>query len=254
MQNRNIILPLVNPFSEPYIIWNKREATQKEKEDYFSQHGRYLTEVKDTIKEKINTPLNAAKYIARVCHDVGLDNFINKALSKSDKYKQMRNSMPSKTPQEISIYQKSYPSYNIDNVNDAINNINSLLSNGQILFHGGSWFNDNLDEITTIRPFSTSFSPQVALRNAEHKGKAYDSNRIDLFVLNIKNSKTKVFVFRNKGTNLGHENEVLFSSGAILKVKSRTLIRDDYIAYKVATGLNMLNKKIPIYILEVDII
>ncbi|MDD5036602.1 MAG: hypothetical protein PHE55_17810 [Methylococcaceae bacterium] len=157
--------------------------------------------------------------------------------------------MPSKTPGALSKYKKEFPNYNPSEVDPEINNIGESLCEGQILFHGGIWPGNNSNHFKTQLPLSTSFCPQVALRNAEHRGKAYDANRIDLLVLRATSPITNVFSFRRAGTNLGHENEVLFASGASLTLRSRTLVRSDYSAAKYSAP----NKEIEIYVLEVDI-
>lgn len=110
------------------------------------------------------------------------------------------------------------------------------------MFHAGAaqW----QPSFVTTRPLSTSFCPDVALRNAEHKGKAYHNGRIDLFVLQAHQPATAVFVFRRERTNLGHENEVLFAAGAQVVVTRSDLIRTDY--HVSLDGNNY--KSIPIYV------
>ena len=76
---------------------------------------------------------------------------------------------------------------------------------------------------------------------------------IQLFVLKVVNPKTKVFAFRRKGTNLGHEKEVLFSSGAILTLCKKTLIQNDYNVAIAGNGGRILTKKVPAYLLEINI-
>ncbi|MGU3847378.1 hypothetical protein ACVZHT_38210, partial [Vibrio diabolicus] len=82
--------------------------------------------------------------------------------------------------------------YNQSDVDADINSIGKTLSDGQFLFHGGLWFSSCENEVTLRKPFSTSFCPQVALRNAEWRGKAYDQGQIDLLVLRVSNPKTNV--------------------------------------------------------------
>ena len=157
--------------------------------------------------------------------------------------------MPSKTPQALSRYQKSFPNYDPNCVDFEINQIGHCLSEGQTLFHGGIWPGGASTHYKTTLPFSTSFCPQVALRNAEHRGKAYDSSRIDLLVLRATSPKTNVFCFKRSGTNLGHENEVLFASGACLILRNTHLIQGEYPVY----NMRMAAKKIEIYVMEVDV-
>ncbi len=118
------------------------------------------------------------------------------------------------------------------------------------LFHGGHWASDN-PTITTSRPFSTSFCPQVALRNAEWKGKAYDAGRVDLMVVCVTQPKTKAYAYSREG-NHGNEKEVVFASGATL-----TRVRETYIAdipvSKVTSGIQTEEKVVPAYVVEVEI-
>lgn len=135
-------------------------------------------------------------------------------------------------------------------VDSSINKYGKLLSEGQSLFHAGLWPLQSQHSFISSRPFSTTFCPQVALRNVEYKAKAYNQNQIDLFVLRVTNPSTKVFAFRRSGNvSFGHENEVLFSSGAELVLRSRKMVRNDY----PVADASMLRKLIPIYVLEIDI-
>ncbi len=114
---------------------------------------------------------------------------------------------------------------------------------------GGAWPSDSTGELVTNRPLSTTFCPQIALRNAEWKGKAHKQGRLDLFVLRVTEPRTKAFVFKRAGTNLGHENEILFATGAKLKKRSETMIHNQYM---VGHGSDA-KKEVPVYVLEVDI-
>jgi hypothetical protein len=93
----------------------------------------------------------------------------------------------------------------------------------------------------------------VALKNAEHRGKAYDSGEIQIFVCRVVNPVTKAFVFRHKGTCMGHEKEVLFKSGAKLVLRNKVLICSNYSVSKVVSGTHLPEKTVPAYVLEVDI-
>lgn len=221
--------------------------------DEMLQHQRETGEMLDFVKEylisEVADSLGAAKYICHVGADNELGNFINYALDVSPQFGEWKRAMPSKTPRALSKYQKEFPSYDPNQVDFEINQINHCLSEGQTLFHGGIWPGGTSNQYKTTLPFSTSFCPQVALRNAEHRGKAYDSNRIDLLALRATNPKTNVFCFKKSGTNLGHENEVLFASGACLSLRSAHLIRNDY----SVCNMQMATKKIEIYVMEVDV-
>ncbi len=244
-----MILPLVNVFSSPYKAWNTRSATHAELQEHYGNCGEILFSVNDSLKALITSHRDAANYMANHGGDNGLESFVDSYLDRCKSYKSFRDAMPSKTPVALSEYQKKYPNYSVQKVDEEINMIGHTLSEGQVLFHGGLWADDNKDEITLTKPFSTSLCSQVALRNAEWRGKAFDAGRIDLFVLRAIYPRTNVFAFRRKGTNMGNEKEVLFASEAKLVLRNRSLIRSDY----SVTNHNHKSKHVPIYIIDVDI-
>lgn len=236
-------LPLVDTFFHPYEAWEERNATYEEALAASNPHLR----IKVRLNASVSNAHKAAMYMAGVGADNGLGRFIEDALDDSAEYASWRRAMPSKTPSELSRYQKSYPKCNFEQVSREIEAIGQILSEGQCLFHAGLWHGGN--RLVTDRPLSTSFCPQVALRNADHMGKAYDADRIDLFVLRATNPRTKVFAYRRKGTNLGHESEVLFATGAELLLRSRDLVNTNYPAGKYGYP----EKRISVYVLAVDI-
>lgn len=237
-------LPLVDTFFPPYEIWETRDPTLEE----VRATGNFHLRTKVRLIASISSAYEAAMHIATVGADNGLGYFINNALDKSAAYKQWQQAMPSKTPAELSRYQKYYPNCNFAQVSAEIEAIGHLLSEGQCLFHAGLWpIPGNF--LQTDRPLSTSFCPQVALRNADHKGKAYDAGRIDLFVLKVTNPKTKIFAYKRKGTNLGHENEVVFAAGAELSLRSAILVNNNYPAGKHGFP----DKRISVRVLAIDI-
>lgn len=245
------VLPLVNTFTTALPIWSTRSATQEEILADLQQKKAPSIHVNDQLQRTIASSLEAAHYLAQEGADNRIENHINKELASSTAYSSWRSAMPSSTPKSLASYQKEYPHCNYSQISLDINSIGAKLSSGQFLFHGGAWPGGS--GFTTTFPFSTTFCPQVALREAEHKGKAYDAGCIELFVLRVTSPATNVFVYRQKGTNLGHEKEVLFAAGATLTLRNRTLIRNDYQVCKVAYGAHLEYKKVPIHVLEIDI-
>ncbi len=238
----SVSLPVVDTFTPAYKVWETRPATLEE----MIANGS-PDDVKVNLKETISDARAAAEYMARVGSDNKLSNYIEAALNKSAAYKEWQKAMPSSTPNEISRYQKNYQKSKSFKVSNEIEQKGAFLSTGQFLFHGGLW--SQVSSFVTERPLSTSLCPQVALRNAELQGKAYDAGRLDLFVLYITTPNTKAFVFKHKGTSLGHESEVLLASGVSLTLKTQTLIRRDY---PVAIYLKP-SKEISIFVLEVEV-
>lgn len=234
-------LPLVETFTSPYEVWEKRQPTLDEMVASGSPKA-----IKVMLRESISDPRAAADYILRAQADNGLDHHIQEALKDSQSYKAWQQAMPSRTPPALSKYQKNYKTCDLTEVAKAVDEFGELLSSGQHLFHGGTWSGGQ--SFITTRPLSTSLCPQVAIRNAEYRAKAYDAGRLDLFVLKAADPKAKAFVFKRKGTTLGHESEVLLAAGAQLTFKSETCIRTDYPAAKVDHPL----KFIPAYVLDIE--
>lgn len=227
------LLPIVDVFETPYEIWTYRNATQDESIQHLRDYGNYIFQVPDKLVKIISNAYEAAAYIALVGADNALENHINNALNSSSNFKIWRQNMPSRTPGQLTNYQRKH----IINcsIYQVIDEIDCVLSDGQFLFHGGCWMGENSlgAEYITSSPLSTSFCPQVALRNAEWGGKAYDAGVIDLLVLKVTQPYTRVFSYKIKGTDKGNEKEVLFSSDAKLKLISSETIRCDYKVCKV---------------------
>lgn len=236
-------LPLVNTFSPPYEKWETRHPTV---EEMLAANDLHMS-VKVRLEATVANAYEAATHIGRVGADNGLGNFINAVLDDSPAHKQWRQAMPSKTPDALARYQKSYPKCDFAQVSMEINAIAQVLSEGQCLFHAGLW--PDGATLITDRPLSTSFCPQVALRNADHQSKAYDAGRIDLFVLTATSPKTNIFAYKRNGTNLGHENEVLFAAGASLKLVSAEVVNTNYPAAKAGFP----EKRISVRVLTIDI-
>lgn len=243
------MLPVVNVFIEPYILWIQRRLSQQEAIEYYKNNRYFIDSVNDRPGEVISSHLDAAKYIAVKGAENGLGNFINEQLDKSANYQYWRQCMPSSTSIALASFQQQYPDYDQSSVNAEINDIGYALTDEQFLFHGGLWPDPSKTQIRLEKPFSTSFCPQIALRNSEWNGKAYDAGQVDLFVLRVKSSKTNVFVYERTDAEMGHENEVLFASGAVLTLKHRELIRNNYPVGKY----DYPSKEVPIYVVEVDI-
>ncbi|MFV8908835.1 hypothetical protein ABQ333_26825 [Serratia fonticola] len=246
-------LPIVNIFSDPYEVWEERQATSDEMLEHFRVHKVFKPTIRTRKIASISTHVGAASYMANRGADNGLENFIDTFLNKSLDYKLFRNQMPSKTPPALFVYQQKYPNYSMTDVDKAINEIGETLSDGQYLFHGGLWPDFSSNSIELKSPFSTSFCPQIALRNAEWRGQAYDAGQIDLFVLRAVNPQTNVFTFPRKGTKLGNEKEVLFASGSKLLLRNRMLIKKNYNVVKSDGGTGFLSKDVPIFVIQVDI-
>lgn len=243
----------IDVFATPYEAWSTRKTSQEEALDLMKNQGVHpiaALQVKDKLIERVSTPLEAASRMLRERVDQALERHIDDALEASDEYRHLRSLMPQDVPKALNSYQGEFPHYDCAEVDNAINSHGVEIAEGQFLFHGGLW-SSNTPNVTTSRPFSTSFCPQVALRNAEWRGKAYDAGRLDLMVVRIKGPKTKAYVYSLEG-NHGNEKEIVFASGAELALVSKTHIADISVS-KMDSKLRQEKKVIPAYVVEIEI-
>ncbi|RXJ79332.1 hypothetical protein [Arcobacter sp. F2176] len=242
------ILPIIDIYKDPLKIYSKKKLTEDEWSEYFKKNKRMIFGIDDKLQYSISSSIDAAKYAAEKPACPYLNSFVIKTLDKSKQYKYWIKMMPKNTPKCLINYQEAYPPNSYYSINKAINMHGHYLSPKQVLFHGGGW-KEYEEIIITNRPFSTTLNPIVALRNAEHGNKAYDNGYIDLLVIEVKESLTKVFVFDKDSSNFGHEIEVLFASNAKIELISRTKISDNYKVF----DFDQEYKYIPIYILKMQI-
>lgn len=231
--------PLVDPFEQSFEACQTRSPTAEE-----MLANKSIDPINVGLIAKINDPVSAARYVANGAPDSGLDNHISNMLQASAGLKQWRQAMPSRTPKPLSVFQRQYGRHDIQAVCQELQLHGRNLSPGQCLFHGGLWWGDG----ATSKPLSTSFSPQVAFKNAEWKGKAYDAGRIDLMVLKVVSPNVKAFAFKHKGTSNGHEKEVLLRPGLTLACRSSVLVRQDCLATKPGHAA----KQVDVHVLEID--
>lgn len=245
-------LPLVNVFDDPHEVWESRalsieEAIVRQKETGVAEFSEKIR-----LVEKIEDHVGAAHHILRRRADNSLERHVERGLDKTPAFGQMLSMMPPEVPSSIVAYKHSYPSYNLPLVSEDIESFGRCLHEGQILYHGGFCAGELGQTVALDRPLSTSFCPQVALRNAEWRGKAYESGELHLLVLRIMQPSPKAFVFPRDG-ELGNEKEVLISSSSIMPINKRLPVRNDYKVCKVDIDLNHAEKLIPAYVFEVDL-
>lgn len=246
--------PPVDIFSIPYEIWETRGPTPQEASQSLSEGNGYPHEIKIRIKETISNPHEAVSYSVRVGgSDNRFEGFVDRQLEISQEYKALRQSMSSRTPQSISDYQNKYSGSCLDQVLEDIEACGSPVGVGTVLYHGGLCPSETGEVFITERPLSTSFCPQIALRNAVWGSKAFDAGEIHMLILRIADSATKAFATRLKGTNKGHEKEVVFSSGASLSILSKKLLTDSYKITKFNRDLSTVEKLIPVYVFEIEL-
>lgn len=188
-----------------------------------------------------------AYYTAEHGPKSGLNNHIEDFLKGSSDYKAWMRRMPTRKPSAIATYQTKYDKRDDAAVSQDVLAYGDTLDVGQTLFHGGYWTGGR-GSITTSRPLSTSFSPTVAFQNALWKAKAYDAGRLDLMVLKTTAATTKAYVFGSRG-KLSHELEGLLAAGAKLTFVKEACLRTNF----NATKYGHVDKKIPVYVVELDV-
>ena len=245
--------PVIDVFAAPYELWSTRKTSIEETLALMENHGLSLgkaSEIKERLLRSIATHTEAAAYMLEARVDNALENHVDAELRKSAALKELRAFMPSVTPVPLRAYQNEFPAVDMAHVDSIINTYGVTLAEGQMLFHGGACPSSVQSQVT-IRPFSTSFCPQVALRNAEWRGKAYEAGRIELMVVRVTDARTKAFVYGAKGSK-GHEKEVVFASGARMTQTGRQHICDMVVS-RVDANYRTVDKVVPAYVVRVDL-
>lgn len=230
-------------------------STRKRRLDEIKVPQDALLPINVKLEKTISTSLDAAKHVAEKSADPKMQRHISDALDNNEALKKIKQKMPSKTPKALTDYQQKYSDVDKIKANDEINKIGVFLPDGQELYHGGNLTGVEDNSLITNNPLSTTFDPQVALRNAEHNGKAYDEGQININVIKVKDPKTKAFVYKQKGTKFGHEKEVLFASKAKIKIIKQHIISTERKAYKASKEIagKILEKIVPVYVTEIEL-
>lgn len=247
---------LVDVFEQPYknLEWLDLSLDQKMNLFRNNHDPKSLTQKESRVVSIINNHFDAAVHMIQKKADNALESHVESALSKSEAFQAMIEAMPTQVPPSIEKYKNEYPSYSLQDTLIDIERHGNNLHEGQILFHGGYFpYHQCTDEgFITERPLSTSFCPQIALRNAEWRGKAFDQGEIHLLVLRINSPSVKAFVFGLNG-ELGNEKEVLISSNVILRPNKVSMVKENYILCKVDESLRDEEKFGKAYVIEIDV-
>lgn len=244
---------LIDVFAQPYEVWTRRLNSQQEALDLVLNHGVHPSQALEVNEKRIAVVATAVAAAARMLEarvDNGLERHVEAALDSSAEYQALRGFMPSDEPPAFSAYQGSFTERDWVPADTAIKANDVVTAEGQLLFHGGHWSSDS-NILTTTRPLFTSFCPQVALRNAEWCGKAYDSGRVGLMVVRVTRSEAKAYAYSLEG-DYGNEKEVVFASGAILSRVRESQLADMPVS-KVTSQLTTLEKMVPAYLVEVEL-
>lgn len=246
-----VTLNKINFFDYVYVIHEYREPT-KEEIKFAADNNILITYmyigVECGIKKVIPSAFGAAKHMAEVHSDNELGNRLSNFLETGDEFKQWKINIPKITPKELHKYQNIYVTSDLCAVNKEILENKTVLTFGQELFHGGRWDGPVGGIKITTRPLSTTFCPQVALREADHGDKAYREERIDICVLKIMHDDIHAYAFGNEG-NHGNEKEVLLEDNLIIKKVSEEKFCDKYHAYVPPNK----EKYIPVYVVVLEV-
>ena len=245
-------LPIINPFEKPYIVYNTHSPTIEEMKINDHNGIFFNTPIRDDIKQIIGNHTIAAKYVLEGNDANEVENYITQFLKNSSEYRIWRENMPSITPQCFKDYQQKskYSSVELD---DYFKNCESFLSEGQVLFRGGKYHGVINQCLRCPQITSTTFCPQVALREAEWNGKAYNDDEINLWLITIRNPQIKIFIYNFFKSKMGNEKEVVLQSDCKFFLREKILINDHYKVFSPHTP-NPLSKYVCAYLLYVDVV
>jgi hypothetical protein len=248
-----ILLPFISPFAQPYEVWTSRDATHEEMLASM-QAGQFAFTVNDKLVARITNEYEAAEYMAN-CGGVdnGLEFHIDRVLAADPVFQQWLRAMPETTPAALEAYRHEYPLDDYGLVDLAIRTHGASLSADQLLFHGGHIEFPSNGKLVTTRPLSATFCPQVALREAEWRGKAYEAGLVCIYLLRVRSSDHKVFVFDPDASDKGNEKEVLLTAGTKLNLRSARVLRNDYTVQRWK-DMRTESKSVPFYLCEVDVV
>ena len=168
--------------------------------------------IKDKLVKSIINPIEAVESTIDGEYLKHIEEYVKDACASS--LASWRKSMPSKTPRALVVRRNAYGRRDDESVRIEIENFGILPPSGQIVYHAGLLPQDNV--IKLDRPLSTSLSPVVAWLDALRNLPKSAAALLAVYVLTVSNPTTKVFVYDHKASNLGHELEVLFNTGAVI--------------------------------------
>lgn len=172
--------------------------------------------IRDKLIKTISNPIEAVAETIDGAYFRDIETYV-KELSASP-LSVWRQSMPSKTPRALVVRRNAYGRRDDEAVRVEIENFGALPPCGQVVYHAG-----NLPQGKAIklnRPLSTSLSPVVAWLDSLRNVSKSTSATLAVYVLTVFNPTTKMFVYDHKSSNLGHELEVLFNTGAVIDNQS----------------------------------
>lgn len=200
--------------NSPCIVPKFRQMTEED-----MRSGKYT--VQDALKGIVVGEL--ARYDSPESAAIGVvqgqnGNYISSHSEKCAKKQVPKNRklFSARTPDALVVRRNKYPQRDDNAVDAAIKGEGGVLSQGQVLYHGGS-LPDGDNQIS--RPLSTSLSPTVAYNDAIRHLDLYTDKKIRLYVLKAVDDSVPAYLYESKRSGLGHELEVLIGSGVHVKDK-----------------------------------
>lgn len=198
----------------PCVVPKLRQITEED-----MRSGKY--QVQDVLRGIVVGEL--ARYDSPESAAIGVvqgqySNYISSHSENSAKKQVSKNRklFSTRTPDALVVRRNKYSQRDDSAVDKAIMGEGGVLSQGQVLYHGGS-LPDGDNQIS--RPLSTSLSPTVAYNDAIRHLDLYTDKKIRLYVLKAVDDKVPAYLYESKRSGLGHELEVLIGSGAHVKDK-----------------------------------
>ncbi|ODB37268.1 hypothetical protein BB427_13695 [Pseudoalteromonas sp. BMB] len=202
----------MNFFDPPY-----KEIPIK-KRNPFLRDASQLECIEEPMKV-VSNHLEAAEYILEKGACNGLDFHISNVLRNNAAMKKLYGANSLKPlPKEIRTYQQTNKGRESTELSNAIASHCVSLDCELMLYHGGSLPVKEGKPFTTSTPLSTSFQPEVALRNALWRGKTYKDDHAFLYVIKIINPEIRAFLMPLDGESHGHECEALLEKGLKLQL------------------------------------
>ncbi|WP_355582728.1 hypothetical protein [Xanthomonas cannabis] len=238
---------LVDLFERPFQPTQTRDATDSERAANLAagQHISSALTMEVPYGQEIQNSVDAARWAATHHASNALCDHLADKLPTSLGYKRLRSSMPKTTPVPIRNYRQRGASSRTDGFLDAVANNATALALGQVLFHGGAW-EPGATPTQLQFPLSTSFCPEMALRNAAWGGKAWASGYVNLLHIRVSSHDVRGFVCSLRSTK-GHENEVILAQGTLLTAMAAEEISPIYVG-----SMDGSSKMVPVRLVFVE--
>jgi len=171
------------------------------------------------------SPEEHARHVGRNYPDNGTSNDFVDALQVDRSFAAARSSMPPlNRVQGIDRYRHAISggvSHLSAQADGDLQAIDTTLSPGQVVFHGGVWPSTPLVNGSTFvsaHVLSTSLNPKIAGWHAYRDGDSPQNRQ--LWILRVNSPGVRAYIYALKGHQFGHEAEVLLQAGILVRLIS----------------------------------